>query len=233
MRILVIIPCYNEQENIVEVVRNLQRENPGVDYVVINDCSTDNSEQILQQHNLNYISNPFNLGIGATVQCGYQYAVERDYDIAVQIDGDGQHPPDQLPIVLQSVIDGEADMCIGSRFLTKEGFQSSFMRRVGISIISITIKVLTGVRVKDVTSGFRVTGKKLTAFYASEYAQDFPEPEAILSALMNGYRIKEAPVLMKERGGGITSINALKSPYYMVKVLLSLVVGRLKGKRFG
>ncbi len=228
MKVLVIIPCYNEEENIVRVVRRLKATNPSVDYIVINDCSTDDSAEVLRKNNLNYLSFPFNLGIGGAVQCGYQYAVEKDYDIAVQMDGDGQHNPEYLPAVLEPLCNSKVDMSIGSRFITKEGFQSSRLRRLGIGIISNVIRILTGKKVKDVTSGFRATGKKLTEFYSKEYAQDFPEPEAILAAVKNGFVIQEVPVIMEERSAGISSINALKSPYYMIKVILSLVVEWLK-----
>ncbi len=228
MKVLVIIPCFNEQDNIVKVIRNLKSSNPDVDYVVINDCSTDSSEQICRDNNLNFLSFPFNLGIGGTVQCGYQYAVERGYDIAVQMDGDGQHNPEYLETVLEPIRSGRADMCIGSRFIKREGFQSSKLRRLGIGIISTVIRILTGKRVKDVTSGFRACGKNLIEFYSKEYAQDFPEPEAILSAVKSGFTVVEVPVVMEERFAGISSINALKSPYFMVKVILSLIVGWLK-----
>ncbi len=228
MKVLVIIPCFNEQENIVKVIRNLKAANPDVDYVVINDCSTDNSEQVLKSNAINYLSFPFNLGIGGTVQCGYQYALERGYDIAVQMDGDGQHNPEYLENVLEPIRVGKADMCIGSRFITKEGFQSSVLRRIGINIISTVIHILTGKKVKDVTSGFRACGKNLIAFYSKEYAQDFPEPEAILAAVKNNFTVVEVPVVMEERFAGLSSINALKSPYYMIKVILSLIVGWLK-----
>ncbi len=228
MKILVIIPCYNEQDNINKVVRNLKAANSEVDYVIVNDCSTDDSAKICDSNGLNYVSFPFNLGIGGSVQCGYQYAVEHGYDIAVQMDGDGQHNPEYLENILEPIKSGKADMCIGSRFITKEGFQSSKLRRLGIGIISFVIFILTGKRVKDVTSGFRACSKKLVEFYSKEYAQDFPEPEAILSAVKNKFTVVEVPVVMEERFAGISSINALKSPYFMVKVILSLIVGWLK-----
>ena len=155
MKTLVIIPCYNEEASIVKVVERLKATCPQVDYLVINDCSTDKSEAILKEHGYNYLSLPINLGIGGGVQSGYQYAAANDYDITVQMDGDGQHDPAYLEAVLAPVIAGELDMAVGSRFITKEGFQTSFMRRLGIRIISATIRLLCGARVLDVTSGFR------------------------------------------------------------------------------
>lgn len=227
MKILVIIPCYNEQDSIVRVVSNLKSSAPEVDYIIINDCSTDNSESVLKDNSFNYIASPINLGIGGGVQLGYIYAQDMGYDIAVQMDGDGQHDPKYLADVICPVANGTLDMSIGSRFVTKEGFQSSFMRRLGINIISTLIIVLSGKKVKDVTSGFRACNKELIAFFASYYADDFPEPEAILACVTSGYRVGEVPVIMDERQGGVSSIRSLKSAYYMLKVCLSLIVHRI------
>lgn len=237
MKILVIIPCYNEAENIVRVVHNLKsavarQTLPGqVDYLVVNDCSTDDSALICAQNGFSYISLPVNLGIGGGVQSGYLYAAQNGYDIAVQMDGDGQHDPAYLASVVGPVARGEVDMCVGSRFITKEGFQTSAMRRAGIRLLSGLIRLLCGVRVLDVTSGFRATGRRLTEFFAHHYAQDYPEPEAIISAVLNGFRVGEAPVVMAERMGGTSSISPLRSVYYMVKVSIALVVYRLTRPR--
>ena len=237
MKILVIIPCYNEAENIARVVKNLQavaarQALPGtVDYLVVNDCSTDESAAICASEGFSYISLPVNLGIGGGVQSGYLYAAQNGYDIAVQMDGDGQHDPAYLASVVGPVARGEVDMCVGSRFITKEGFQTSAMRRAGIRLLSGLIRLLCGVRVLDVTSGFRATGRRLTEFFARNYAQDYPEPEAIISAVLNGFRVGEAPVVMAERMGGTSSINPLRSVYYMVKVSIALVVYRLTRPR--
>lgn len=227
MKTLVIIPCYNEEQNIEKVIANLQETYPKADYLVVNDCSTDRSEEILRKGGYNYISLPANLGIGGGVQSGYLYAVEHDYDITVQMDGDGQHNPKYLADVIAPVAQGELDMCIGSRFIDKKGFQSSGARRLGINCLSGLIRLLTGAKVKDVTSGFRACNKELTAFYARNYAQDYPEPEAIVSGIVNGFRIGEVPVVMEERMGGQSSISPIKGAYYMVKVSLALVVYRL------
>ncbi|PWL87209.1 MAG: glycosyl transferase family 2 [Oscillospiraceae bacterium] len=237
MKILVIIPCYNEAENIARVVKNLQavaarQALPGtVDYLVVNDCSTDESAAICASEGFSYISLPVNLGIGGGVQSGYLYAAQNGYDIAVQMDGDGQHDPAYLASVVGPVARGEVDMCVGSRFITKEGFQTSAMRRAGIRLLSGLIRLLCGVRVLDVTSGFRATGRRLTEFFARNYAQDYPEPEAIISAVLNGFRVGEAPVVMAERMGGTSSISPLRSVYYMVKVSIALVVYRLTHPR--
>ena len=232
-----IIPCYNEAENIARVVKNLQASVAGqalpgqVDYLVVNVCSTDGSAAICAREGFSYISLPVNLGIGGGVQSGYLYAAQNGYDIAVQMDGDGQHDPAYLASVVGPVARGEVDMCVGSRFITKEGFQTSAMRRAGIRLLSGLIRLLCGVRVLDVTSGFRATGRRLTEFFAHHYAQDYPEPEAIISAVLNGFRVGEAPVVMAERMGGTSSISPLRSVYYMVKVSIALVVYRLTRPR--
>ncbi|MEG0878376.1 MAG: glycosyltransferase family 2 protein [Oscillospiraceae bacterium] len=231
LKTLVIIPCYNEEENIVTVVNRLRDVAPQYDYLIVNDCSTDKSELICQENGFNYISLPVNLGIGGGVQSGYLYAREHGYDITVQMDGDGQHNPKYLNAVVDPVASGELDMCIGSRFINKQGFQTSFMRRLGINIISVLINALCGMKVRDTTSGFRACNKELTAFYSMNYAQDYPEPEAIISAVLEGYRVGERPVVMEERLGGESSISSFRSAYYMIKVTISLVVYRLTIKR--
>ena len=231
MKILVIIPCYNEEASIERVVANLKDKAPFADYLIVNDCSTDSTESILRSKGMNYINNPVNLGIGGGVQAGYLYAKENGYDIAVQMDGDGQHDPAYLADVCQPVMDGVYDMAIGSRFIRKEGFQSSFMRRLGINIISLLIKILTGKKVYDVTSGYRACNRQLIEFFSKDYADDYPEPEAIMSCIMNGYKVGEVPVVMEERQGGVSSIRSLKSAYYMIKVCLALVVDRISTSR--
>ena len=235
MKTLVIIPCYNEQDSIVRVINNLKDNAPDVDYLIVNDCSTDNTEKILRENGFNYINNPINLGIGGGVQAGYLYAQQNGYDIAVQMDGDGQHDPKYLSKVIAPVADGTFDMAIGSRFIEKEGFQTSFMRRFGINIISAFILILTGKRIKDTTSGFRACNRKLIEFFARNYADDYPEPEAIMACIVNGFSVGEVAVVMEERQGGVSSIRSLKSAYYMIKVCLALIVNRISfaGKKGG
>ena len=235
MKTLVIIPCYNEQDSIVRVINNLKDNAPDADYLIVNDCSTDNTEKILRENGFNYINNPINLGIGGGVQAGYLYAQQNGYDIAVQMDGDGQHDPKYLSKVIAPVADGTFDMAIGSRFIEKEGFQTSFMRRFGINIISAFILILTGKRIKDTTSGFRACNRKLIEFFARNYADDYPEPEAIMACIVNGFSVGEVAVVMEERQGGVSSIRSLKSAYYMIKVCLALIVNRISfaGKKGG
>lgn len=229
--ILVLIPCYNEEANIVATVERLRQTCPQVDYLVINDCSTDASAALLQSHGYPYLDLPVNLGIGGGMQCGYLYARSANYAVTVQMDGDGQHDPSYLAAVVEPVLQGRLDMCIGSRFITREGFQTSFMRRVGIRFLGGMIYLLCGRKVADVTSGFRATNAALTSYFADHYATDYPEPEAILAASLAGYRVGEAPVVMQERKGGVSSISSFKSVYYMIKVSLSLIIDRLSIRR--
>lgn len=227
MRVLVIIPAYNEEKNIVQVIDNIKKHCPDVDYLIVNDCSKDDTKKVINEKKFNYVSLPVNMGIGGGVQTGYKYAVEHDYDIAIQIDGDGQHDPIYIGKLIEPIISGEADMAIGSRFIEKEGFQTSFMRRVGIGFLKNLIKLCCGQTVTDATSGFRATNKALTKRFSQIYAQDYPEPEAIIDSVLAGYKIKEIPVIMHERKEGESSINAFNSVYYMIKVSLSIILCRI------
>lgn len=170
---------------------------------------------------------PINLGIGGAVQAGYRYALANDYDIAVQMDGDGQHDPTFLDEMVKCIESGEADLVVGSRFVTKEGFQSSGARRTGIKFLSGLGHMLTGVRLKDITSGFRMVNRKLIEIYADDYPADYPEPEAMVIASVYGCRLKEYSVIMKERLGGVSSITLRKSVYYMFKVSLAMIIRRV------
>lgn len=227
MKVLIIIPAYNEQDNIINVVDNLIENFPQYDYIVINDCSTDNTKNILKEKGYNHINLPINLGIGGGVQTGYSYATQNDYDITVQLDGDGQHNPEYIEKLIEPIKNGTADMVVGSRFIEKQGFQTSGLRRFGISIIKFVIKICCGVSVTDTTSGFRASSKSLSEFFSRNYAQDYPEPEAIVASVLNGYKVCEIPVMMNEREGGTSSIGGLKSAYYMIKVSLALIIHRI------
>ena len=231
MRVLIIIPAYNEQDNIKSVINKLQRYVPSMDYLIINDCSKDETVKVCDSNNFNYISLPINLGIGGGVQTGYKYAWKYGYDIAVQHDGDGQHDPAYIVKSIEPLVDGTADIVIGSRFIEKEGFQSSRTRRIGIKILSWLIYICGGVRIKDVTSGFRAVNREYIKFYAENYPTDYPEPEAIISATLNGAKIQEIPVIMRERKKGTSSINFGRSLYYMIKVSCAIVICRITKRR--
>ena len=225
--ILIIIPAYNESENIENIVDEITTGYPQYDYVVVNDGSSDNTARILKKRGYNHINCPINLGIGGAIQTGYRYAKENDYEIAVQIDGDGQHDPAYIAEIVEPILKGEADYVIGSRFVNKEGFQSSFTRRIGIRFLSALIALLCFRRVKDVTSGFRAVNRFFIEVFAESYPIDYPEPEAIMDAVMRRKRILELPVIMRERETGQSSINFKKSVYYMIKVTLDIIVCRI------
>lgn len=231
MKTLLIIPAYNEQDTILRTTADIKLHTKEMDYIVINDCSTDNTKAVLQQASAPYLDLPINLGIGGGVQTGYRYALEHGYDIAIQFDGDGQHDARYLKDLIEPIESGQADVVIGSRFIEKEGFQSTGLRRLGINFLSGLIYCLCGVRVRDVTSGMRAVDRKMIEQFASEYAQDYPEPEAILAAGLSGAKIMEVPVQMRERQGGVSSINPVRSVYYMIKVSLALILFRLTRER--
>lgn len=226
MKILIIVPAYNEQENILKTVQDLKMNFPEGDVLIVNDCSKDNTLAILKENRIDYLNLPINLGIGGGVQTGYRYARENGYDIAIQFDGDGQHEAKYLKELIKPLEQDKADIAIGSRFVEKEGFQSSGARRAGIKILSNLLRILCNVHVLDVTSGMRAVNKRFISEYADHYAQDYPEPEAILYAGIKKARICEVAVQMKERENGKSSISFSKSVYYMIKVSLAMILGR-------
>ncbi len=226
---LVIIPAFNESESIKDTVREIISKAPDFDYVVVNDCSTDNTLQILIDEGFNYLDLPVNLGIGGAVQAGYRYAEENGYDIAVQVDGDGQHDPEYLGKMAEELEKSEADMIIGSRFIEKEGFQSSALRRVGIKYFTGLIKIVTGKTVTDPTSGLRMIGRNVIEEFADKYPRDYPEPESVVAILKHRRKVVEIPVKMRERQGGTSSIHMWKSVYYMIKVTIAILIERVRG----
>lgn len=226
-KVLLIIPAYNEEKNIERVVDNIVQNYPQYDYIVINDGSKDATRDVCRKRGYQYLNLSINLGIGGAVQTGYKYAKDKGYEIAVQIDGDGQHDIAYLEKMIPLLYNGSADVVIGSRFIDKEGFQSSFTRRMGIKMLSWLIFICTGKRIKDVTSGFRAVNKRFIDIYAQYYPMDYPEPEAIVAAVMNRGKIMECPVVMREREEGESSINFMKSVYYMIKVSLAIIVCRI------
>ena len=230
MKTLVIIPAYNEEENILNTLGDLRKNGPDADVLVVNDCSRDGTLNLLRGKGVNHLNLVVNLGIGGGVQAGYLYARDQDYDIAVQFDGDGQHEARYLWDLIAPLERDEADIAIGSRFLRKEGFQSSGARRAGINLLSGMIRRLCGIQVLDVTSGMRAVNRKYIEVYARRYVQDYPEPEALLDAGIRGARILEVPVQMKKRENGKSSISPVKSVYYMIKVSLALLMRRLMGR---
>ncbi|WIV19878.1 glycosyltransferase family 2 protein [Paenibacillus polygoni] len=231
LKVLVIVPAYNEAEGIGQVIRQIRQDIPYVDVLVINDGSSDDTSRIARAAGASVIDLTCNLGIGGAVQTGYRYAAEHHYDYAVQIDGDGQHNPSDLNRLLDAILETGADMVIGSRFITKEGFQSTFARKMGIGLLSALLTRLTGQSVTDPTSGYRFCGKRAISLFAREYPTDYPEVEALMLLYNRKLTFAEIPVIMKERQGGVSSISAMKSVYYMSKVILSVLLMKTMKKR--
>lgn len=227
IHIAIVIPCYNEQDNVLALSEEIRSAAYPANYrvvpVFINDCSTDNTKHILQEHGLIHIDLPINLGIGGAVQTGYKYALRNGFDIAVQMDGDGQHPPCELQKLVEPIVQQQADVVIGSRFLAKEGFQSSSLRRTGIQFFKWLNKRLVGITVHDSTSGYRALNRKALEIVNNYYPDEYPEPEAIVLYARKGLRIRETPVTMRERQGGQSSIRSFRTIYYMVKVCLGTI----------
>ena len=226
MKILAIVPSFNEEENIASVIESINRADPLIDILVVNDGSGDNTRAVAQSSGLARVVNlPCNLGIGGAVQTGLIFAKREGYDIAFQFDGDGQHIASEIEKILAPVRSDLADVVIGSRFCGKdEGYRSTFSRRLGIKVFEIVNSVLIRQRITDNTSGFRAYNQKAIAFLEHNYPMDYPEPEAVLILGKNGFRLKEVSVLMRERGSGRSSISGIVSLYYMIKVLLAMVV---------
>lgn len=228
MKKLIIIPAYNESENIRGTIDAIRRDAPEFDYVIINDCSKDRTLEICKEKEYNVVALPINLGIGGAVQTGYLYAKRNGYDIAVQVDGDGQHDPKFLNEMASYIESGQADMIIGSRFIEKEGFQSSSIRRVGIKYFTLLIKILTGATITDPTSGLRMINREIIELFAEDYPKDYPEPESVVTVLNRGKKVLEIPVIMKERIGGVSSISMKKSVYYMIKVSMAILIEKIR-----
>lgn len=222
MKVLVIIPAYNEAANIVRVVRSI--ESSGCDYIVVNDGSSDATAKICRKNSFRFLDLKENLGIGGAIQAGHRYALREGYDIDIQFDGDGQHDASCIPLLIEGVMAG-ADLVIGSRFIGSENeFKSTFMRRVGIRWLCAVIRLFGVGVVSDPTSGFRACGRTAIQLFSDDYPVDYPEPESIVSATKAGLVVKEVPVIMHERQGGTSSIGAISSIYYMIKVTLAILI---------
>ena len=228
MKKLIIIPAYNEAESIEATVRGIQAKMSGFDYVVINDCSTDKTREICEKNGFNVVNLSVNLGIGGAVQTGYIYARDNGYEIDVQMDGDGQHDIEFVQEMASHLENNGLDLVIGSRFINKEGFQSSRLRRIGISYFKGLIRLCTGKTITDPTSGYRMAGRRVIEMFADDYPKDYPEPETAVKILRAGLKVEEIPVVMRERQGGVSSISMGKSIYYMIKVTLAILIERLR-----
>ena len=231
MKVLAIIPAFNEAGAVGDVIREIQRQHPEVDIAVIDDGSRDATAKVAREAGAIVLQLPFNLGIGGAVQTGYQYAWDNGYGIAIQVDADGQHPPSEMGKVIGPVQRGEADMVIGTRFREEGGFKSSAIRRIGIAMFARLVSLIIRERVTDTTSGFRAVNRKGIALFESDYPQDYPEVETQALAHRHGLRLLEVPVTMVERQAGESSIKLWGSFLYVVKVTLALLIGIFRAPR--
>ena len=225
-KVLIVIPCYNEEASLPSVLDELRQTIlPGgyqLDVLVVNDCSKDNTSAVAKNGHAVVIDLPVNLGIGGAVQTGILYARDNGYDIAVQLDGDGQHPPKELGKLVSFHLESGANIVIGSRFLEKEGFQSSFARRLGINYFHWVNRLMTGMHIYDSTSGFRLFDRAAIKIASAYYPDEYPEPESLIIFSKAGLKIAEVPVVMSARQGGQSSIRHFGSLYYCIKVSLAM-----------
>ena len=236
IKILLIIPAYNEEENIVKTCKTIMEYNKKkamkLDFIVINDGSTDKTKKLLEENNFPHINLVHNLGIGGAVQTGYMYAYKYNYDIAIQFDGDNQHDVNYVEKLIKPILEGKKDFTIGSRFVENiSEFKTSKMRRIGISILTFFIKITTGFVLLDTTSGFRAASKPIIRKFALNYPVEYPEPITTVELLKDGYRIEEIGVNMKERQGGSSSIHTWKDAYYMISVCLSILIAAIRRQK--
>ncbi len=225
---IAIVPALNEESSIAGVIAEIRAFDPGFEIVVIADGSVDRTPEVAAAHGAKVVRLPFNLGIGGAVQTGFRYAHEHSFELAVRVDGDGQHDPQELPAILAPVLAGEADICVGSRFALRAGegsFRSTRTRRLGIRILAGVVSMLVRRRVTDPTSGFQALNRHAIRLFAADYPHDYPEVEATVMCFRHRLRLVEVPVRMRERAGGSSSITAVRAIYYMVKVLLAIFVG--------
>lgn len=230
-KILIIIPAYNEERSVGRVVEEVKRLLPHADVLVVDDGSIDHTSDRAKIAGAIVLELPFNLGIGGAMQAGYKYAYERGYDVAIQVDGDGQHNPNEISGLLQTLEAKQVDMAIGSRFVNGSAeYKSSVMRSVGIVFFSKVVSMVVGQKITDPTSGFRAGNRKVIGLFASSYPQDYPEPEALVFLSKRGLKVAEIPAVMNQRFAGESSITKIRSVYYVVKVLLAIFVDCFKKK---
>ena len=224
LRRVAIVPARNEEGSIEGVIEELRAFDPELDVVVVDDGSADRTAELAAAAGAAVVSLPFNLGIGGAVQTGFRYALEHGFDIAVRLDGDGQHDPEELPVLLDPLLTGEADIVVGSRFAGEAGYRVPVFRRIGTRLFARLVSLLVRQRVTDTTSGFQAVNRRGILLFASDYPHDYPEVEATVMVVKHRLRLTEVPVAMRERTSGRSSITALRSVYYMLKVTLALIV---------
>ena len=222
---LAVIPAFNEEDSIAGVIAEIRAADPGFEAVVVDDGSKDRTADVAEAAGAHVVRHPYNLGIGGAVQTGLQYARDHDFDVAVQVDGDAQHDPAEIPKILAPIVEGKADVVVGSRFLGEGEYEPPVTRLVGIRLLARIVSLLVRQRVTDTTSGFRASNRRAISLFAADYPHDYPEVEAMVLLFRHRLKLVEVPVHMRLRGAGASSITFWRSAYYMLKVLLALFVG--------
>jgi glycosyltransferase involved in cell wall biosynthesis len=231
-KILVIIPAYNESKSIGSVIDDVRKYLSSADIAVVNDGSLDETGGIAEGKGVFVLNLPYNLGIGGAVQTGYKFAAEREYEVAVQVDADGQHPPQAIPGLIEAVHNDEADMVIGSRYIENEDREPSLTRSLGKSLLSGVVSFLAGQTITDSSSGFRAMNRRVIHLLASRYPRDYPEPESVILLVREKFRVKEIPVRMNRRMAGKSSITLSKGLYYVIKVIVATVIDMFEKRIF-
>ena len=224
MRVLAVVPAFNEQESLPALVSEIVTA--GYDVVVVNDASTDNTEQVARKTGVPLISLTNNLGIGGAVQAGFLYAVRHGYDIVVQVDGDGQHDPMQIPVICAPIIAGEAECVVGSRYHPTKpdvNYRTPVFRRMGMRFSTGILKAATGLLITDTTSGFRALHRSAVAFFSQKYPSDHPEAEALLVLYQAGFRIVEVPITMRARTAGSSLFSLFRAAVYPLRVTIGFL----------
>ncbi len=230
MRLLALVPAYNEEGNIEKLIDGIRAELPGADILVVNDCSTDGTGSILSSiGGIRFLDMPFNMGIGGAILSGFTYFLENGYDTLVRLDGDGQHPPSEAAKLVSVVREEGVDAVVGSRYLVSGAAYSSRTRMLGIKLLSHLSFVILGKRFTDNTSGFRAYRRRAVDYVVKDYPSDYPEPEEIYLLTRGGFKVKEVPVTMRSREAGVSSIGTLNTIYYLVKVLLTIFIKYMIG----
>ena len=225
---LVIIPAFNEEESLAHVIANVHVAAPKADVVVIDDGSRDKTGRVGRAAGAHVVTLPYNLGIGAAMQTGFLFARRGGYDYVVQVDGDGQHDPNEISEIMKPILAGQSDVVAGARYIEDRGYITPWLRRIGIVILAGLISLIVRRRVTDPTSGFRASNRRAIEYCAEAYPPDYPEPESVVWFARAGLRMKEAPVTMNPRYGGQSSITPFRSFYYMVKVIIAIVIDLLR-----
>jgi glycosyltransferase involved in cell wall biosynthesis len=231
MKILIIVPAYNEEASLPGVIGDLREHMPSADVLVVNDGSHDATVLVARKLGVMVLDLPFNLGIGGAVQAGYLYAERNGYDIAVQFDGDGQHMASEIKKLLEPLEANRADIVVGSRFMTIGGYKAPVFRKMGIGIFSFVLSRILGTDVTDSTSGFRAVNRRAIEFFGHTYPDDYPEVESLVLLHKINLRVAEVAVTMRERTGGRSSITPIRSVYYMTKVLMAIFIDLMKKVR--